>query len=51
MPATTPFQTEAQIQYGIEVIVILFRHCAQFQVVGVNNVQADNKFSTVALIF
>ncbi|BCS27973.1 uncharacterized protein APUU_61021S [Aspergillus puulaauensis] len=47
----TPFQKEAWIEYGIGVIVILFRLFARFKVVGFKNWQGDDYFSVIALIF
>lgn len=48
---TTPFQKEAWIEYGIGVVVILFRIFARIKVVGIKNWQGDDYFSVVALIF
>ncbi|KAL4885798.1 hypothetical protein BJY04DRAFT_179217 [Aspergillus karnatakaensis] len=51
MASATPFQKEAWTEYGIGVVVILFRLFARFKVVGIKNWQGDDYFSIISLIF
>ncbi|KAL2862397.1 uncharacterized protein BJX67DRAFT_385648 [Aspergillus lucknowensis] len=51
MANATPFQKEAWTEYGIGVIVILFRIFARLKVVGFKNWQGDDLFAIVSLVF
>ncbi|KAL4924956.1 uncharacterized protein BDV17DRAFT_294905 [Aspergillus undulatus] len=51
MASATPFQKEAWSEYSIGVVVLLLRLFARLKVVGIKNLQGDDYFTIVALVF
>ena len=49
--SATPFQTEAWIEYGLGVLILLLRYFARWKAVGFKGWQGDDWFAVLALFF